>query len=68
MLDELKVSFFCGGPRLRRGSLSVFIWLLLLFSPPRAIAEERSIIIGEAVRGIMYAPVYIAEEKEAKAK
>ncbi len=40
-----------------------FVWLSVLLFPPRGIAADKPIIIGEAVRGVMYAPAYIAEEK-----
>ncbi len=63
MLNGFTVSFYAASPRLRCRSLLIFIWLSLLFPPLRAMGAEKSIIIGEAVRGIMYAPVYIAEEK-----
>ena len=39
----------------------IFFWVLL--TPVIAIAQTKSIIIGEGVRGAMYLPAYIAEEK-----
>ena len=49
--------------------LLLFITILsLAFFPLQGATAEKSIIIGEAVRGAMYAPVYIAEEKGFFAK
>jgi len=39
------------------------VWLSVFLFPFRTIAADKAIIIGEAVRGVMYAPLYIAEEK-----
>lgn len=39
----------------------IFPWLML--AAPLANAQTKSIIIGEGVRGAMYLPAYIAEEK-----
>ena len=49
--------------------LLLFITILsLAFFPLQGATAEKSIIIGKAVRGAMYAPVYIAEEKGFFAK
>ncbi len=37
--------------------------LLIGLSSPGVFAQSKSIIIGEGVRGAMYLPAYIAEEK-----
>src|SRR5918999_5864080 len=42
-------------------SFIAILWLTLF--PLQGAAAEKSIIIGEVVRGAMYTPVYIAEEK-----
>jgi ABC-type nitrate/sulfonate/bicarbonate transport system substrate-binding protein len=47
--------------------LSITI-LSLAFFPLQGATAEKSIIIGEAVRGAMYTPLYIAEEKGFFAK
>ncbi len=45
-------------------NLPLLIALLsLILFPHHGAAADKSIIIGEAVRGAMYTPVYIAEEK-----
>jgi NitT/TauT family transport system substrate-binding protein len=36
---------------------------LICLMPVRAISQSKSIVIGEGVRGAMYMPAYIAEEK-----
>jgi NitT/TauT family transport system substrate-binding protein len=47
----------------RRKFLLTLVWLPVLLFPPRGMGADKPIIVGEAVRGVMYAPVYIAEEK-----
>lgn len=37
--------------------------VLICFMPVRAVSQSKSIVIGEGVRGAMYMPAYIAEEK-----
>jgi NitT/TauT family transport system substrate-binding protein len=39
------------------------VWLLILLFPPSGLGADKPIMIGEAVRGVMYAPLYVAEEK-----
>jgi ABC-type nitrate/sulfonate/bicarbonate transport system substrate-binding protein len=39
----------------------IYFWVLLM--PVLVNAQTKSIIIGEGVRGAMYLPAYIAEEK-----
>jgi NitT/TauT family transport system substrate-binding protein len=48
--------------RKRNLAKSVILSCLLLI-PPFADAQTKSIVIGEGVRGAMYLPAYIAEEK-----
>ncbi|MBI4524766.1 MAG: ABC transporter substrate-binding protein [Deltaproteobacteria bacterium] len=47
----------------QRYLLLVFVSIVISILPAPVLGAEKSIIIGEAVRGVMYAPVYIAEEK-----
>lgn len=47
----------------RRKLLFNLIWLAIFLVPPWGLGADKPIIVGEAVRGAMYAPVYIAEEK-----
>src|ERR687884_288512 len=44
------------------GFLLLLFWSML-FGPTLGHAQTKSIVIGEGVRGAMYLPAYIAEEK-----
>jgi len=48
---------------MRRLWLFLQILLCLAVTAPAAFAQMKSIVIGEGVRGAMYLPAYIAEEK-----
>ena len=45
------------------GSLVASACVCVVLLPSAAIAQIKSIVIGEGVRGAMYLPAYIAEEK-----
>ena len=47
----------------KRNLATAIIWFFALLMPVFALGQTKSIVIGEGVRGAMYLPAYIAEEK-----